>query len=172
MHRDASLYAYVCAGSNSGDAPEKLAQAREEIAALGHLELTAASSVYLTEPQLDADQPWFHNQALRIWPGPWQPGEFMRALLDIESKLGRRRVGPRYGPRCIDLDLLLFGQYASEDPFCILPHPRLLQRAFALAPLAEIAPGLVIRSQPVEQWLRLLTWRREGQKIYQKFDGG
>ena len=72
------------------------------------------------------------------------PQELLRALLEVERELGRVREGPRYGPRTVDLDLLVVDDLVLEEPGLELPHPRLHERAFALEPLAELDPELVI----------------------------
>ena len=92
------------------------------------------------------------------------------ALLGIEARLGRvRSPDPilRFGPRVIDADLLLFGQERSTDPHCIVPHPRLTVRAFALRPLLDVAPQLVVEGLPVSQWLERLDCLVEGDRIFQ-----
>ena len=129
------------------------------------------SSVYATEPQDYADQPWFLNRAAELLPGAdWEPHALMDALLQIEAAQGRvRSPDPalRYGPRVIDLDLLLFGDVQSTHPHCLLPHPRLTRRAFVLVPLLEVAPQIRICGLPGRQWLARLPWRLEGHRIFQ-----
>jgi len=101
------------------------------------------SSLRETEPWGYEDQPSFLNAAAEI---EW--GQIPRALLDrlleIERELGRTREGPRYGPRTIDLDLLLFGEEVVDEPGLTIPHPRLHERLFVLEPLFELEPGLVV----------------------------
>lgn len=157
--------AYISLGSNWPDAPEKLAQARKALGA--RWPIAAASLIYQTEPQNLRDQPWFHNQALKLKIAAIGHIELLRELLAIEKSLGRRRDGPRFGPRAIDIDLLLFGDAISSDPFCLLPHPRLTERAFALVPLLEIEPRIAINGRPAAEWLARLSWRLAGDKIFQ-----
>ena len=96
------------------------------------------------------------------------PEVFLAQLLDLEGQLGRVRAAvPRFGPRRIDLDLLLFGQQRLATPFCTVPHPRMFKRAFVLCPLAEIAPDYLIFGKTAEAYLAELDWRREGKKIFQ-----
>ena len=165
------LRAYVSLGSNCESAAAMLEAALAALAALPDMRMGAASPVYRTEPQEYADQPWFHNQVVELLPGAsWQPCCLVEALLGIEARLGRvRSADPdlRYGPRVIDADLLLFGQLRSADPHCIVPHPRLTGRAFALRPLLDVAPQLVIEGLPVSQWLERLDCRVEGDRIFQ-----
>ena len=130
--------AYLGLGSNLGDRAAMLRAAVSALAA--HLQVSAVSSLYDTAPQLVTDQPRFLNAALagitRL-----EPLALLRAVKDIETALGRV-PGPRYGPRALDIDLLLVDDVVLDTPELTLPHPRLAERAFALLPLAEIAPML------------------------------
>jgi 2-amino-4-hydroxy-6-hydroxymethyldihydropteridine diphosphokinase len=131
------ITAYVGLGSNLGDR-ERLV--RDAAALIG---CTRLSAIIETEPWGYESQPRFLNAVAEVETG-LEPRPFLTHLLDIESRLGRERVGPRWGPRTIDLDLLLFGDRVVEEPDLVVPHPRLLERLFVLEPLAELAPGLVI----------------------------
>lgn len=132
--------AHLGLGSNLGDRAALLGAALAGLSRLGRL--VAVSAVYETAPWGETDQPDFLNLActLRTELGP-------RALLarakDIERRLGRV-PSRRWGPRAIDIDLLLYGDARLDDPDLTLPHPRLTERPFALVPLAEIAPGVVV----------------------------
>ncbi|OLN31123.1 2-amino-4-hydroxy-6-hydroxymethyldihydropteridine pyrophosphokinase [Desulfovibrio sp. DV] len=108
--------------------------------------LTAVSPVYETPPWGDAAQPAYYNQAVALALGPsWSPRQLLSALLAIESSLGRVRDPKRpFGPRTLDLDILLFGQLRLDEPDLVIPHPRLRQRAFVLVPLADIGALLPI----------------------------
>lgn len=163
-----AIPAFLCLGSNSGNAPEMLGLAASRIHKLPACRVVASSSIYLTEPQDLAGQPWFHNQVLKLLVEREEsPPSLMRQFLAIEADLGRKRPAPRFGPRPIDIDLLLLGSVISNDPICILPHPRLTKRAFALVPLLEIAPEATVSGQPAACWLKRLVWHREGNKIFQ-----
>ena len=96
-----------------------------------------------TEPWGYADQPRFLNAVAELETDE-PPRALLARLLEIERELGRTREGPRYGPRTIDLDLLLYGDDRLDEPGLGLPHPRLHERAFVLEPLAELAPELVV----------------------------
>jgi len=102
------------------------------------------SSLYETAPWGRTDQPWFTNAAAEICLD-MPPADFMRLLLAIEAELGRVRH-ERWGPRIIDLDYLLDDQHTSSAVFLTLPHPELENRAFVLAPLAELRPDLILPS--------------------------
>jgi 2-amino-4-hydroxy-6-hydroxymethyldihydropteridine diphosphokinase len=107
------------------------------------VELVAVSGFHETEPVGLAEQPMFLNAAAAIETGVG-PRALLERLLGIERALGRTRDGPRFGPRTIDLDLLLYGDEVVEEPGLEVPHPRLHERRFALAPLAELDRDLVV----------------------------
>jgi len=144
---DPNATAFVGLGSNLGDPPANLDQARRAIGRLPGLAIIAASEAYLTEPQGVRHQPWFVNQVLAVsYDETWTAFSLLAALLRIEAELGRvrnREETERFGPRPIDLDLLLFGGQVWDTPELVLPHPRMRGRAFVLVPLAELAPDLV-----------------------------
>ena len=134
--------AYVGLGANLGDRETTLGRALELLGE--RLELTAVSSLRDTEPVGYVDQPRFLNAAARI-ETELSPRELLDVLLDVERELGRVREGsPRFGPRTIDLDLLLYGDDAIDEPGLTVPHPRLHERRFVLEPLAELDPDLVV----------------------------
>ena len=129
--------AYVGLGSNLGDRQGLIRRAAELIGA------RRLSSLLETEPWGYADQPKFLNAAAEV-ETPLTPRQLLVHLLDVERRLGRERIGPRWGPRTIDLDLLLYGDESIEEPDLVVPHPRLTEREFALRPLAELVPALKI----------------------------
>ena len=136
--------AFVGIGSNLGEPERQIAAALEQLAAEDGIELVAASTLRETEPVGYLDQPSFLNGAAQLETA-LPPRELLERLLEIESRLGRvRGEGPRFGPRTIDLDLLLYGDETIDEPGLTVPHPRLAERRFALEPLAELAPGLEI----------------------------
>jgi 2-amino-4-hydroxy-6-hydroxymethyldihydropteridine diphosphokinase len=96
-----------------------------------------------TDPVGFADQPRFMNAAARVCT-TLGPRELLDALLSVERELGRTRDGQRWGPRTIDLDLLLYGDEVVDEPGLTVPHPRLHERRFVLDPLADLDPALVI----------------------------
>ena len=129
--------AYVGLGSNLGDREATVRCAAELIGA------RRLSTLYETEPWGLVDQPRFVNAVADV-ETPLDARGLLHELLDVERKLGRERVGPRWGPRTIDLDLLLFGEEEISEPGLEVPHPRLLERRFALEPLAALVPDLKI----------------------------
>ena len=136
--------AFVGIGSNLGEPERQIAAALEQLEAEDGVELVAVSSLRETTPVGYLDQPNFLNGAVEL-ETKLPPRELLERLLAIEARLGRvRGEGPRFGPRTIDLDLLVYGDDTIDEPGLAVPHPRLAERRFALEPLAELAPGLEI----------------------------
>lgn len=146
--------AYVGLGSNLGDRGATLTRAIQLLGEREGVEIVAVSSFHETEPVGYLDQPAFLNAAVEIETS-LEPGALLAVLLSVEQELGRTRVGPRYGPRTVDLDLLLMEGTTIDEPGLTIPHPRLHERAFALAPLVELDPSLVVPGYgSVDQLLR------------------
>lgn len=135
------MKAYVGMGSNVGDREAMIRSALESLAQVPETNLIRASSLYDTEPAGDADQPNFLNAVAEL-DTELTPRQLLWNLLLIERRLGRVRTR-RWGPRNIDLDLLLQGSLVIDEPDLKVPHPELLQRAFVLVPLVELDPLLV-----------------------------
>ena len=129
--------AYIGLGSNLGDREATIRRAAELIGA------ERLSTIIETEPWGYEDQPRFLNAVAEI-ETPLEPRPLLDHLLDVERRLGRERVGPQWGPRTIDLDLLVYGDGRIDEPGLQVPHPRLAERRFVLEPLAELAPELEI----------------------------
>jgi 2-amino-4-hydroxy-6-hydroxymethyldihydropteridine diphosphokinase len=125
------ILAYVGLGSNLGDRESLIRQAAELVGAV------RLSSIAESEPWGYEHQPRFLNAAAEL-ETVLEPRQLLDHLLDVERRLGRERIGPRWGPRTIDLDLLLYGDETIDEPGLIVPHPYLLQRRFVLEPLAEL----------------------------------
>lgn len=158
---------YLGLGSNQGDSAKLLSAAIYALTELDGLQLLATSGVYLTEPQGDPDQPWFFNQVAKFGCA-LSALELLAALQDIENRLGRVRGERRFGPRSMDIDILLFGGAVINEPDLTVPHPRLRHRAFALLPLAEIEPGLSLPDgTKIKDLLTDLRFTLTGDKIYQ-----
>jgi 2-amino-4-hydroxy-6-hydroxymethyldihydropteridine diphosphokinase len=147
-------YAFVGLGSNLGDRAGNLLLAVRGMMDAG-LRVVRLSSVYETEPVELREQPTFLNMVAEIERGQlFSPEQVLARLLRIEYALGRRR-DVRHGPRIIDLDLLLYGDERRATAFITLPHPRLHERRFVLAPLAELVPTLLhpVLHKPFSQLL-------------------
>jgi 2-amino-4-hydroxy-6-hydroxymethyldihydropteridine diphosphokinase len=136
--------AYVGVGANLGDREGTIRAALAALDARPDVAVAAVSTLRETDPVGYVDQPRFLNGAVALETG-LGPRELLDALLEIERELGRvRGEGPRFGPRPIDLDLLLHGDLVLDEPGLVVPHPRLHERLFALEPLAELDPALVV----------------------------
>jgi len=145
--------AYIGIGANLGDREATLRRALELLDGRPGIRVAAVSTLRDTDPVGYLDQPRFLNGAARL-ETDLAPRALLDALLDVERELGRERTGPRFGPRTVDLDLLLYGELELEEEGLTVPHPRLHERRFALEPLAELAPGLVVPGRgPVEALL-------------------
>jgi 2-amino-4-hydroxy-6-hydroxymethyldihydropteridine diphosphokinase len=146
-------------GSNLGDRAANLRAALEALTALPGVTGLRASRFYETDPVGPVEQGPFLNAAA-VCDTPLSPTALMSRLLEIEHSLGRRPREQRqpWGPREIDLDLLLHGDTVTDTPALTLPHPRMHERAFVLRPLAELAPGMIhpVFNQSVQQLLDAL----------------
>ncbi len=130
-------------GANLGPREETLDEALRLLDETDGVRVVARSQLRDTEPVGVVEQPHFLNGAAAI-DTELSPVELLEALLGIERRLGRTRDGTRWGPRTIDLDLLLYGNQVIDEPGLRVPHPRLHERRFALEPLAELDPGLTV----------------------------
>ena len=133
---------FIALGANLGDPVATVKAAILALRELPQTEFIAASSLYRTAPVGLKHQPDFINavvELIAVSPAP----TFLESLFGIEARFGRQR-SVKNAPRTLDLDLLLYGDEVSNDPQLTLPHPRMHERAFVLAPLAEIAPRLTI----------------------------
>jgi 2-amino-4-hydroxy-6-hydroxymethyldihydropteridine diphosphokinase len=129
--------AFVGLGANLGDREAAILEAARRIDA------KRLSTIRETEPWGYAEQPPYLNAVAEL-ETELSPQELLARLLDVERELGRLRLGPRWGPRTIDLDLLLYDEAVVEEPGLVVPHPRLHERMFVLEPLAELDPSLKV----------------------------
>jgi 2-amino-4-hydroxy-6-hydroxymethyldihydropteridine diphosphokinase len=127
---------HVGLGSNLGNREANLRAALRGLWRMGRVE--AVSALYETEPAGGPSQPSFYNAACRLETG-LEPRPLLRFLQGLEHELGRRASGEPWGPRPIDLDILLYEDRVVEEEGLVIPHPRLTKRPFVLVPLAEIA---------------------------------
>jgi 2-amino-4-hydroxy-6-hydroxymethyldihydropteridine diphosphokinase len=134
--------AYVGLGANIGPREVTLLRAVDLLAEEDDVEVLAVSQLRETDPVGMVDQPGFLNGAARI-DTSLPPRALLELLLRIEQSLGRVRE-ERWGPRTVDLDLLVYGDLIVDEPGLRVPHPRLHERRFALEPLAELDPELVV----------------------------
>jgi len=143
---------YLGLGSNVGNRIAQLAGARDAISGSAG-KILAASSIYDTAPWGPIPQDNYLNQVIRI-STQLAPRDLLVALHEIERAAGRDRANEvRYGPRTLDLDILIYGDKTVNEDGLTIPHPRIAERAFVLVPLAEIAPDLVLGGTPVREML-------------------
>ena len=133
--------AYVALGSNLDIPRAQVERALTALAELPQTRLVLRSSLYASRPLGPVEQPDFVNAVAGLLTG-LEPGALLAALKDLEARLGRARPVVRWGPRRIDLDLLVHGTARSDTDALRLPHPGIAERDFVLVPLAEIAPDL------------------------------
>jgi 2-amino-4-hydroxy-6-hydroxymethyldihydropteridine diphosphokinase len=138
-------------GGNLGDPASAMAAALRMLGNDKDTRVIAVSSLYRTPPWGKTDQPDFINAAAELCTSH-SPRELLALCLDAEQALKRVRR-ERWGPRVIDIDILLFGERSVHEPNLDIPHPRMLERAFVMVPLAEIAPGLKIAGRPLSEHL-------------------
>jgi len=145
--------AAVGLGSNLGDPPAQIRRALSELAGLPRTLRTRVSSLYASRPMGPQDQPDYVN-AVALLMTQLSPRELLQALQDIEAAHGRERAGERWGPRTLDLDLLLYADRFIDEERLTVPHPGIAERNFVLLPLAEIAPHWLVPGRGSVQSLR------------------
>lgn len=139
-------------GGNLGDPQAAMAAGLRMIDSDDRTDVVAVSSLYRTPPWGKTDQPDFINAAAELRTAR-DPRDLLLLCLEVERALKRVRR-ERWGPRLIDIDMLLYGERVVQETSLDIPHPRMLERAFVLVPLAEIAPDLKIAGHPLSQHLR------------------
>jgi 2-amino-4-hydroxy-6-hydroxymethyldihydropteridine diphosphokinase len=156
------VIAYIGLGANLGEPRRQVEEAIRRLGEAEEVEVLKASRLYLTPPLGPPGQPWYVNAAVRV-KTRLTPEELLRVLIGIERAMGRVR-GERWGPRLIDLDLLLYNGEVLAGPELTVPHPEMHRRAFVLAPLAEISPEArhpVLNKTVAELWAELDAADRE-----------
>ena len=135
--------AYIGLGSNLDNPVDQVKLAIAELEEISQTHLLEASHLYISKPVGPASQPDYINAVAKLETA-LRAEELLRCLQDIEDRHGRRRDGERWGPRTLDLDLLLYGEAVIQTEHLIVPHPQLPRRNFVLYPLAEIEPDLSV----------------------------
>ncbi|MFF2484482.1 2-amino-4-hydroxy-6-hydroxymethyldihydropteridine diphosphokinase [Paenibacillus sp. NPDC058071] len=146
---DRRSVAYIALGSNMGDREELLRQAVERLNERPGIEVLRLSGLYETDPVGYTDQPAFLNMVIAVQTS-LSPLELLRLQLEVEQILGRVR-DIRWGPRTIDLDLLLYEDISMDDEELTLPHPRMMERAFVLVPLNDVLAQDDVRGEQVSE---------------------
>lgn len=160
------MQGFIGLGSNLGDPPGNIARALREVDAAPGLRVEAVSPVYWTEPQGLREQDWFANRVARIQVRGLAPEAVLAVLSGIERAMGRVR-DTRWGPRVIDIDILLLGDATWESETLRIPHPRMRDRAFVLVPLMHLAPDVLIHGHTPADWLARLRYSVDGDRIHQ-----
>jgi 2-amino-4-hydroxy-6-hydroxymethyldihydropteridine diphosphokinase len=137
----------VALGSNLGDKSSNIDRAIALLTETGDVTLVSRSRNYATEPWGNTDQDWFINAAISV-KTRLPPKALLARCKEIERRMGRVQI-EKWGPRIIDLDVLVYGVVEMDDPVLVLPHPHIGARAFVLAPLMDIAPDRVIAGKSV-----------------------
>ena len=137
----------IALGSNLGDKTGNIVQAVELLTEPGDIRLLARSRNFATEPWGKLDQDWFVNACIAV-ATKLSPPELLERCKGIERRMGRV-AAEKWGPRIIDLDLLVYREHEVRQPDLVLPHPHMAERAFVLAPLMDIAPDLVLHGKSV-----------------------
>lgn len=160
--------AYISLGSNIGNRLEFLQEAVGLLNETKQIEVLKLSSVYETAPVGYVDQAAFLNIVVEL-KTVLTPHELLSKCNDIEDLLGRKRV-VRWGPRTVDLDILLYNEENMKTEDLIIPHPRMAERGFVLVPLIEINPD-VIDPRTKQAFSNLVHDQKEGVHLWRKFDG-
>jgi 2-amino-4-hydroxy-6-hydroxymethyldihydropteridine diphosphokinase len=162
--------AFISLGSNIGNRYDYLSKAIEYLTKHPKIQLVNTSSVYETDPVGYEDQDLFLNMVIEIQT-EWSPLELLDFCLKVELELGRKREIV-WGPRTIDLDILLFNQENIKSEKLVIPHPRMLERNFVMIPLSEIKPDIIIPNieKPLDAWIKELA-NKEGVRIWKRKNG-
>jgi 2-amino-4-hydroxy-6-hydroxymethyldihydropteridine diphosphokinase len=147
----AGFDAIIALGSNLGDKEKQIAEAIRYLTEAGDIRTVARSRNYRTAPWGKTDQDWFVNACVAV-ATDLSAHELFKRCQAIEGRMGRVRT-EHWGPRVIDLDVLVYRDAVTEDRELILPHPRITERTFVLVPLADVAPDLMIKGRTVSEWL-------------------
>ncbi|USG66007.1 2-amino-4-hydroxy-6-hydroxymethyldihydropteridine diphosphokinase [Brevibacillus ruminantium] len=157
-----TVCAYLALGSNMGDRAEQLRQAIHKLNRRDGIRVIRISPVYETEPVGFVDQEAFLNMVIAV-ESDLAPEKLLETALAVEQELGRVRT-VRWGPRTIDIDLLLYGDKMLQLEHLTIPHPSMTERAFVLVPLRDVWEGgaLPVLNRPVDEYLRLLPQENKG----------
>lgn len=148
------VIAYIALGGNKGDKKGYLDSAVRQLQYHPQIEVEKMSSYYVTDPVGYLDQDEFLNRVIEIKTS-LSPNKLLEYCQHIETNLFRERL-IRFGPRTIDVDVLLYSGYASTDPILTIPHPRMLERSFVMMPLNEIAPDILIEGHSVKSYVEAM----------------
>lgn len=160
---------YISLGTNMGDRENYLNEAIEELKHHPSIQLQSVSSIYETDPVGYIDQPNFLNLVVKIFTN-LSPQELLEVTQSIENQLGRKRE-VRWGPRTIDLDILLYNQENIETDQLRIPHPRMFERSFVLIPLKEINSRFEVENNKLLEDKGVRLWKRKnGGEEFERFE--
>jgi len=150
--------AFIGVGSNEGERLERISSAIRALAATPQVRVVQMAMIIETEPVGGPPQPAYLNTVLEL-DTSLEPMELLRTLQRIEQRLGRQPSAQRWGPRPIDLDLLLYDDRVVQQPTLCIPHPRMHERRFVLEPLAQLAPDVLhpVLRRPIKELLAELA---------------
>ncbi|MFZ5591247.1 MAG: 2-amino-4-hydroxy-6-hydroxymethyldihydropteridine diphosphokinase [Bacillota bacterium] len=154
---------YIALGSNQGDKIANIRQAVQLLNAHPAVQVHRVAPLYASAPVGYTEQDWFVNTVLEATTS-LLPQELLAVTRQIEHRLGRVRT-VRWGPRTIDLDILLYGSTHIDTPELQIPHPRMGERAFVMVPLADLAPRLLVQGQEAAQLARKLGEEQQIQRL-------
>ena len=137
-------------GGNVGDVTAAMAAALQNLDTKDEIAIEAVSPIYKTPPWGVVDQPWFFNCCIRLTTS-LSPKALMTACQEQE-RIGKRERAQRWGPRTIDIDILIFQGVEQDDPELTLPHPRMLERSFVLIPLTDIDADMIVSGRSLSDW--------------------
>jgi len=161
---------YLSLGSNMGNRKINLKKALKLLKGNPGIDIENISSLYETEPMYLEDQKSFYNIVVRASiESTMGPFELLGSIKAIEYGLGRRKVGTRYGPRLIDIDILYFGDEVIKSEILEIPHPKIIERKFVLLPLSEIAPDIKVGRSDIKKYIKK-THLPEKVKVISTFD--
>jgi 2-amino-4-hydroxy-6-hydroxymethyldihydropteridine diphosphokinase len=160
---------YISLGTNMGDRENFLREAIEELGQHPSIQLQSVSSIYETDPVGFVDQPNFLNLVVKIFTN-LSPQELLEVTQSIENQLGRKRE-VRWGPRTIDLDILLYNQENIETDQLRIPHPRMFERSFVLIPLKEINSQFEVENNKLLEDKGVRLWKQKnGGEEFERFE--
>ena len=153
--------AYISVGSNRGDRLQNCRKGIEALAAPGNTRILAQSRIYMTEPVDYEDQNWFVNLMIKL-ATELDPFQLLDQIESIQRAAGRLKDSIRFGPRILDLDIILYDDRVINSERLVVPHPRMHKRRFVLKPICDIDPTTI---HPVlRQEMQFLLWRLESDK--------
>ncbi|BBE31723.1 2-amino-4-hydroxy-6-hydroxymethyldihydropteridine diphosphokinase [Tepiditoga spiralis] len=146
------MKSYLSLGSNMGNTKKNIDSALQKLQQDSKINITKKSSYYKTEPVGYKNQEWFLNIVIEI-ETTYTPYELLKKCNEIEKDLKRKRI-IRWGPRTIDIDILLYENFTSNDKKLTVPHPRMTERGFVMIPLFEIVPEIKINNKPIKTYMK------------------